>query len=106
MALFVVERAERDFISLISPILMGMSIKIMSQEFHACLSSYIVFGVLFGGPFALWLWILLVKGNIVDWWKLGAILMVGWVCVYFWLSRFLLVIDSNPVSYSSLFTRR
>ena|SRR5579864_641127 len=76
------------------------------KEFRSCLSSYIVFGTIFGVLLALWFSALLIRGTFPNWWMPIGILTFGWAAVFFWLSRFRLLIDENSVSYSSLLTRK
>lgn len=76
------------------------------KEYRACLSSYVVVGVIFGGLLALWLTILLVRGMFPNWWMPICIVTCGWTFVLCWLSRFRLSIDAESVSYSSLFTHQ
>jgi hypothetical protein len=74
-------------------------------EFRACLSSYIVFGVILGGLLALYVWALLARGLFPNWWWPISILTSCWVWVYFVLSRYRLRVDETSVSYSSLLVR-
>jgi hypothetical protein len=77
-----------------------------SKEFRACRQSYIVFGVICGPQLALWLWLLIDRGTFHHWRMPIGIITFGWGFVFFWLSRFRLLIDENSVSYASLFTRK
>jgi hypothetical protein len=77
------------------------------KEFGACPSSYIVFGVMFGGMLALWLGGLIVRGGgPSSVWILIGVLTFSWAFTFFGFSRFRLLIDAESVTYSSLFTSR
>jgi hypothetical protein len=77
------------------------------KDFRACLSTYIVFGVMFGGMEALWFAGLLVRGGgPPSVWMFIGILTFAWAFVFFGISRFRLHIDAESVSYSSLFTHK
>ena len=78
-----------------------------TREFRACLSSYIVFAVIFGG-LAVFLTLVLLATNASDfqgWLAVGSCLAVL-AFSYYWLSRFHLVIGSEFISYASLFSVR
>jgi len=76
------------------------------KVFRACRSSYIVFGVIHGAIQALFISAVVIRGwHSSLFWPFG-ICTASWVFVFYWLSRFRLVITSESVSYSSLFSRK
>jgi len=83
---------------------MSLSVPPNEKLFQACRSSYIVFGVIHGAILALFISAVVVRGWHSSWfWPFG-ILTGSWAFVFLWLSKFRLVITSESVSYSSLFS--
>jgi hypothetical protein len=72
----------------------------MAMKYRACLSSYVVFGIIFGTPLVL-ISAILIRGADPSWWQAFAISSIALASSLLGLSRYRLVITPDAVTYSS-----